>query len=109
MLWKAHCLLYFNFSNERVNFFDQLGCIDENNLSRNNSNISNVVVLVGQSFNDVKNVSIFFDDHSFNDVKDISIFFGSHLFNDVKNISILVATTEFINSTKRFDAPLYQN
>ena len=34
---------------------------------------------------------------------------GDHSFNDEKNTSILTASIEYIISTKRFDAPLFQN
>ena len=44
---------------------------------------------------------------------DISIpkvlLFSDNSFNDPKNTSVLTASIEYIISTKRFDAPLYQN
>ena len=37
------------------------------------------------------------------------LLYGDHSFNDEKNTSILTASVEYIISTKRFDAPLFQN
>ena len=68
-----------NFSNERLTLFNELQSIDENILSKDDSNISKVFL------------------------------FGDNSFNDAKNTSVLTASIEYIISTKRFDAPLYQN
>ena len=68
-----------NFSNERLTLFSKLQSIDENVLSKDDSNISKVLL------------------------------FGDNSFNDAKNTSVLTASIEYIISTKRFDAPLYQN
>ena len=74
-----HYLLHCpNFSNERVTLFNKLQSIDENILSKDDSNISKV------------------------------LHFGDDSFNDVKNTSVLTASIEYILSTKRFDVPLYQ-
>ena len=67
------------FTNERLIFFNKLQRIDANILSKGDSNISKVLL------------------------------FGDHSFNDEKNTSILTASIEYIISTKRFDAPLFQN
>ena len=49
-------LLHFpNFSNERLTFFNKFQSIDDNILSKNDSNILNVGK---HSFNDVKNTSV---------------------------------------------------
>ena len=74
--YLLHCL---NFLNERLTFFNKLQSIDENILSKDNFNISEVLL---------------YDHHSF---------------NDVKNTSILTASIEYIISTKRFNAPFYRN
>ena len=75
-----HYLLHCpNFSNERLTLFSKLQSIDENILSKDDSKISKF------------------------------IFFGNHSPNHVKNTFILTAWIEYINPTKRFDAPLYQN
>ena len=68
-----------NFSNERLIFFNKLRGIDSNILSNYDFNISKVLL------------------------------YGNHSFNDEKNTSILTASIEYIISTKRFDAPLFQN
>ena len=68
-----------NFSNERLTLFNKLQSINDNILSKDHSNISNVLL------------------------------FGDHSFNDVKNTSFLTASIEYIISTKRFNVPLYQN
>ena len=68
-----------NFSNERLTLFGKLQSIDENILSKDDSNISEVLL------------------------------FGENSFNDIKNTSVLSASIEYILSTKRFDIPLYQN
>ena len=65
--------------NERLTLFWKLQSIDENILSKDDSNISKVLV------------------------------FGENSFNDVKNTSVLTASIEYILSTKCFDVPLYQN
>ena len=76
----VHYLLHCpNFSNERLIFFNKLRSIDANILSNDDSNISKVLL------------------------------YGNHSFNDEKNTSILTASVEYIISTKRFDAPLFQN
>ena len=75
-----HYLLHCpNFSNERLTLFSKLQSIDENILSKDDSNISKVLL------------------------------FGEDSFNDIKNTSVLTASIEYILSTKRFDVPLYQN
>ena len=74
-----YLLLCPNFSNERLTLFNKLQSIDENILSKDDSNISKVLL------------------------------FGDNSFNDGKNNSVLTASIEYIISTKRFDAPLYQN
>ena len=74
-----YLLLCPNFSNERLTLFNKLQSIDENILSKDDSNISKVLL------------------------------FGDNSFNDAKNTSVLSASVEYIISTKRFDAPLYQN
>ena len=54
-----HYLLHFpNFSNERLTFFNKLQSIDENILSKDDSNISKVLLCGHHSFNDVKDTSI---------------------------------------------------
>ena len=68
-----------NFLNERLTLFSKLQSIDENILSKDDSNISKVLL------------------------------FGEDSFNDIKNTSVLTASIEYILSTKRFDVPLYQN
>ena len=68
-----------NFSNNRLIFFSKLQSIDKNILSKDESNISKVLLC------------------------------GDHPFNDVKDISVSTASIENIISTKRFNAPLYQN
>ena len=76
----VHYLLHCpNFSNERLTFFYKLQSIDANIVSKDNSNISKLLL------------------------------YGDHSFNDEKNTSILTASIEYIISTKRFDAPLFQN
>ena len=76
----VHYLLHCpSFSNERLTFFGKLQSIDVNILSKDNSNISKLLL------------------------------YGDHSFNDEKNTSILTASIEYIISTKRFDAPLFQN
>ena len=73
----VHYLLHCpNFSNEKLIFFSKLQSIDANILSKDDSNISKVLL------------------------------YGNHSFNDEKNTSILTASIEYIISTKRFDAPL---
>ena len=75
----VHYLLHCpNFSNERLIFFNKLRSIDANILSNDDSNISKVLL------------------------------YGNHSFNDEKNTSILTASVEYIISTKRFDAHLFQ-
>ena len=59
--------------------FNKLQNIDENILSKDGSNISEVLL------------------------------YGDDSFNDVKNGSVLTALIEYILSPKRFDLPLYQN
>ena len=70
-----------NFSNERQSskLFNKLRGIDEDILSKHDSNISKVVL------------------------------FREHSLNDAKNTSVLKASIEYIIPTKRFDTPLYQN
>ena len=68
-----------NFSNERLTFFDKLQSIDANISSKDNSNISKLLL------------------------------YGYHSFNDEKNTSVLTASVKYIISTKRFDATLFQN
>ena len=76
----VHYLLHCpNFSNERLTFFDKLQSIDANILSKDDSNISKLLL------------------------------YGDHSFNDKKNTSILTALIEYIISTKRFNAPFFQN
>ena len=73
----VHYLLHCpNFSNEKLIFFSKLRSIDANILSKDDSNISKVLL------------------------------YGNHSFNDEKNTFILTASIEYIISTKRFDAPL---
>ena len=36
-----------------------------------------------------------------------NLVFGGDSFNDIKNIFVLIASIEYILSTKRFDVPLY--
>ena len=74
-----YLLLCPNFSNERLTLFNKLQSIDENILSEDDSNISEVLL------------------------------FGDNSFNDAKNTSVLTASIEYIISTKRLNAPLYQN
>ena len=47
------------FSNERLAVFNTLQSIDENIVSKNNSNISKVLLFGDNSFTDVKNTSVF--------------------------------------------------
>ena len=68
-----------DFSNERLIFFKKLRSIDASILSNDDPNISKVLL------------------------------YGNHSFNDEENTSILTASIEYIISTKRFDAPLFQN
>ena len=76
-----HYLLHCpTFSNERITFFIKLQNIDVNIFSKDDSNISKVLL---------------FSDHSFNDVKYTYV--------------LLTALIEYIIATKRFDTPLYQN
>ena len=73
-----HYLLHCpNLSNERLALFNKLQSIDENILSRDDSNISKVLL------------------------------FGDDSFDDVKYTSVLTASIEYILSTKRFDVPFY--
>ena len=75
-----HYLLHYpDFSNERLTLFNKLQSSDENILSKDESKISKVLL------------------------------FGDDSFNDVKNASVFTASIEYILSTKRFDVPLYQN
>ena len=75
-----HYLLHCpNFSNERLTLFKKLQSIDENILSKDEFNISKVLL------------------------------FGDDSFNDVKNTSVLTASVKYILSTKCFDVPFYQN
>ena len=64
---------------ERLTCFNKRQSVDENILSKEDSNISKVLL------------------------------YGDHAFNDVKNTSISTASIEYVISTKRFDAPFYQN
>ena len=74
----VHYLLHYpNFSKERLTLFNKLQSIDENILSKDDSNILKGLLC------------------------------GDHSFNYVKNTSILTALIEYRISTKRFDAPLY--
>ena len=66
-------------SNERLPFFNKLQSSDENILSKDDSNISKMLLC------------------------------GDHSFNDGKSTSVLTVSVEYIISTKYFDAPLYQN
>ena len=76
----VHYLLHCpNFSNERLTFFDKLQSIDANILSKDDSNISKLLLD------------------------------GNHSFNDEKNTSILTASIKYITSIKRLDDPLFQN
>ena len=76
----VYYLLYCpNIWNERLTFFNKLQSIDANILIKDDSNISKLLL------------------------------YGDHSFNDEKNTSILTASIEYIISTKRFDAPLFQN
>ena len=76
----AHYLLHCpNFPNESLIFFNKLPSIDANILSKDDSNISKVLL------------------------------YGDHSFNDEKNTSITTASVEYTISTKRFYAPLFQN
>ena len=61
--YLLHC---FNFSLERLKFFNKLQSIDENILNKDDCNISKVIL------------------------------FGDHLFDDVKSASILTASIEYI-------------
>ena len=75
-----HYLLHCpNFSNKRLTLLNKLQSINENILSKDDSNISKVFL------------------------------FGDHSFNDVRSTSVLTTSVEYIISTKRFDVPLYQN
>ena len=75
-----HYLLHCpNFCNERLIFFNKLQSIDTNILSKDDSNISKVLL------------------------------YGDHSCNDEKNTSILTDSIEHIISAKRFDASLFQN
>ena len=74
--YLLHCP---SFSNERLTLFIQLQSIDENVLSKDDSNIPKVLL------------------------------FGEDSFNNIKNTSVLTASVEYILSTKRFDVPLHQN
>ena len=76
MHYLLHCP---DFSNERLTLFNKLQSIYENILSKDESKISKVLL------------------------------FGDDSFNDVKNASVFTASIEYILSTKRFDVPLYQN
>ena len=76
MHYLLHCP---DFSNERLTLFNKLQSIYENILSKDESKISKVLL------------------------------FGDDSFNDVKNASVFTASIEYIHSTKRFDVPLYQN
>ena len=51
-----HCS---KFSNEKLAIFNTLQSIDENIVTKNNSNISKVLLFGDHSFNDVKNTSVF--------------------------------------------------
>ena len=69
----VHYLLHCpNFSNERLTFFNKLQSIGENILSKDDSNISKVLLCC------------------------------DHLFNDIRNTFILTVSIEYIISTKRF-------
>ena len=74
-----YLLLCPNLSNERLTLFNKLQSIDENILSKDDPNISKVLL------------------------------FGNNSFNDAKNTSVLTASVEYIISTKCFDALSYQN
>ena len=74
-----HLLHCPNFSNERLTLFNKLRSIDENILSKDDFNISKLLLC------------------------------GDYLFNNLKSTSILTASNEYIISIKRFDAPLYQS
>ena len=75
-----HYLLHCpNFSSERLTVFNNLQRSDENILSKDDSNISKVLLLC------------------------------DNLFNYVKNTSVLTALVEYIISTKRIDASLHQD
>ena len=75
-----HYLLHCpNFSNKRLTLLNKLQSINENILSKDDSNISKVFL------------------------------FGDHSFNDVRSTSVLTTSIEYIISTKRFHVPLYQN
>ena len=76
MHYLLHCP---DFSNERLTLFNKLQSIYENILSKDESKISKVLL------------------------------FGDDSFNDIKNASVFTASIEYILSTKRFDVPLYQN
>ena len=76
----VHYLLHCpTFSNERLTFFNKLQSTDVNIISKDDSNISKLLL------------------------------YGDHSFDDEKNSFILTASIEHIISTKRFDAPLFQN
>ena len=47
------------FSNEKLAIFNTLQSIDENIVTKNNSNISKLLLFGDHSFNDVKNTSVF--------------------------------------------------
>ena len=53
-----YLLLCPNFSNERLTLFNKLQSIDENILSKDDSNISKVLLFGDNSFNDAKNTSV---------------------------------------------------
>ena len=73
-----HYLLHCpNFSKERLTLFNKLQSTDGNILSKDNSNISKVLL------------------------------FGDHSFNDVKNTSALTTSIEYITSPKQFDVPIW--
>ena len=75
--YLLHCP---NFSNEGLTLFNKLQNIDGNILSKDNSNISKLLLFSDESL------------------------------NDVKNTSVLTGSIEYILSTKRFDDPSsYQN
>ena len=63
------------FSNARLTLFNKIQSIDENILSKNDSNISKVLL------------------------------FGDGSLNDIKVTSVLTASVEYILSTKSFDVP----
>ena len=71
--------MLIDFSAERPSVFNNLRSIDENILSKNDSNILKVLP------------------------------FCDHSLIRMKNTFILVGKIEYINSKKRFDAPLHQN